>query len=230
MRVLGIETSSVIGSVALLEEGRLLADRSFGEGMRHGRDLVPTIREFLGARGWKVADLGLVAVSRGPGSYTGLRIGAACAKALGYASGVPLVGVNSLDVAVRNAPPCPRAAVLLDARWRQVYARVYEPGADGGWTPVTETLVGAPDRVRERIPEGTLLLGDGAGKYPEVFAAPRYTLADAALATPRAEWVARLGEAEFHAGRRDDPMTFVPEYLRPTEAEVKWGLQPMPGI
>lgn len=232
MIVLGLETSGLAGSVALLEDGAVAAERTFREGMRHGRDLVPTIREFLEARGRRVADLGLIAVGRGPGSYTGLRVGLACAKALAYASGVPLVGVNSLDVTIRNADdiaPGRHAAVVLDARWQQVYARAYVRTANG-WDPATDTIVGAPERVRERIPAGSLLLGDGAAKYPAVFAPPGFTIADPALAVPRAVVAAHLGAADFRAGRRDDPMTLAPDYLRPTEAEVTWGLKPMPGI
>src|SRR5438105_482923 len=93
-RVLVIETSLRVGLVALAQGERVLGERRLDEARRHARDLVPAVRDLLAAHGWKTRELDAVIVSRGPGSYTGLRVGAMSAKTLAYAAGCTLLGVD----------------------------------------------------------------------------------------------------------------------------------------
>ncbi|RKY15584.1 MAG: tRNA (adenosine(37)-N6)-threonylcarbamoyltransferase complex dimerization subunit type 1 TsaB, partial [Planctomycetota bacterium] len=97
MRILAIETSSRLGGVAVAEDGKLLDERIFRKGMVHGQSLLPTIEETLQAAGWQIAQIDVVAVDEGPGSFTGLRIGVMAAKTICWATGAKLVGVCSAD-------------------------------------------------------------------------------------------------------------------------------------
>src|SRR5262249_57410856 len=96
-RLLLIETSSRAGLVALAEGGRLLGQRQLEEARRHARDLAPAVRDLLAGQNWRARDLHAVVVSRGPGSYTGLRVGIMSAKALAYAAGCELLDIRTFS-------------------------------------------------------------------------------------------------------------------------------------
>lgn len=225
MRVAGLETSGTLGSVALAEDGRPVAERTFEKGLVHGRELLPALRDLLAAAGWTVAGLDLFAVSCGPGSYTGVRVGVATAKTLAWSLAKPIVGVPSLDALACEAPAdagewvCP----MVDARWQQVYAAVYRRAAGGAWARAGECLAVRPEELLPHLPAEVFLFGDGLDRYASVFARPGVRLGPPDLRHPRAATVARLGWEAWQAGRRDDAFTLVPLYLRPTEAEVKFG-------
>ncbi len=102
MKVLGIETSGNIGGIAVCRDKHIIVARDFGAGMRHGRELVPSIKALLNEVGWKPGDIDLVAVDIGPGSYTGLRIGVTCARTLSYALNRPVIDVPVFDVLAEN--------------------------------------------------------------------------------------------------------------------------------
>jgi len=217
MRVLGIETSGARGGVALLEGGRVLGTRLFEKGMVHGREIAPSIRSLLDERGLRPGDLDLLACDIGPGSYTGLRVGLAAAKGLALALGKPLVGVASLDAMAEAARGLARVLCpAIDAKWEQIYGALYEDGRR-----TTEYLAEKPAAFAARVPPEALLLGDALDAYGALFGdrkrAPRE------LWDPRPETVALLG-ARMHAeGVRHDDARLVPLYLRPTEAELRFG-------
>ncbi len=104
MRILALETSGTSGSVAVLEGSSQVAQLILPPGQRSARSLVPTIQDLLGRVGWEMSQIGLVAVTSGPGSFTSLRIGVSTAKALAYAVGAEIIGVNTLGVIARQAP------------------------------------------------------------------------------------------------------------------------------
>jgi tRNA threonylcarbamoyladenosine biosynthesis protein TsaB len=151
-----------------------------------------------------------------------MRIGVACAKALAWALGCGLVGVDTLDVIAQNAGErAGRVCPALDARRHFVYAGVYGRAEDGLWRPETGLLVGRPEQVAERVPEGTFVFGDGVRAYADVFTGERYEIGPEELMIGQARHVARLAVEAFRAGRRDDPLELVPRYHRRTEAEEK---------
>jgi len=222
LRLLAIETSGQVGSVALAEDYGVVRERSFTEGLRHGRDLMPSIRDLFDEAGWAQQEFDLVAVSIGPGSFTGLRVGVTCAKTLAFALDKPIVAVPSLDVLAENAPPdvevvCP----VLDARRDFVYAAVYRKGGSRR-VPEADLMVNRPEKVCEIIPEKALVFGDGAERYRQVFERRNVIFGGAELAIPRAAVVAKLGRMLFERGERADAMTLVPLYMRRPEAEEKW--------
>ncbi len=212
MRTLGIESSGARGGVALLEDDRLLGERIFEKGMVHGRDIAPAIDALLRAYGLAPADLDLVAVDLGPGSYTGLRVGLAAAKGLCLALGRPAAGVASVDALAHSASR-PLVAAAIDAKWGQIYGALYENGVRTG--PITAE---APAEFARRVPAGALVVGSACETFGPLFA--HAALSGPDLWHPHPAAVARLG---LRSGRRDDASRLVPLYLRPTEAEIKFG-------
>lgn len=221
-RVLGIETSGTIGSVALWDDA-LVAEESFQRGLVHGKVLVPTIEALLARAQWERSTIGLIAVSQGPGSYTGVRVGVATAKALAWTLGCPIVGVPTLDAMARNpscrdVPLCP----VVDARWEQVYTGLYAWRGD-----VLDCLSGPravrPEALARELPGRVHLFGDGLRRYGAAFERPGVTFGVEEEWVCRARLVAELGARAFAEGKRDEPISLVPLYLRPTEAELKQG-------
>lgn len=130
VRVLAIETSTTQASVALLDGGRVALERAHERPKQSAERLLPMIAEMLGETGWPRGSLDRIGVSIGPGSFTGLRIGIACAQGLALGLGVPLIGVSSLQAMARAAPdsvPGIRWAVL-DAHRGEVFVGAYQPG------------------------------------------------------------------------------------------------------
>lgn len=215
MKILAIETSGSVGGVALLEDGRLLAERIFEQGMVHGRELAPSIQRLMRETESTLDEVGLVAVDIGPGSFTGLRVGLAAAKGLCLALGTPVRGVVSLDALAEPARgKAPVLCPLLDAKWDQIYGAVYAP--DRG-----EIFQDKPEDALRRLPSDALLLGTALARHEKLFAG-RATLGPE-FAHPRPSTVGLLAARDFAAGKQDDARTLVPLYLRPTEAEVKFG-------
>jgi tRNA threonylcarbamoyladenosine biosynthesis protein TsaB len=217
MRVLGIESSGPRGGVALLDGDREAGLRLFEKGMVHGREIAPAIQDLLAAAGWPLASLDLVACDLGPGSYTGLRVGLAAAKGLALAAGLPVAGVSSLDVLAEAAKGLAKVVCpAIDARWDQIYGAVYEDGRRLG-----DYLAEKPAAFVARVPAGALVLGDAleayGGLFGDVVRAPRE------LWDPSPVQVARLGRRLRESGVVQDAATLLPLYLRPTEAEIKFG-------
>jgi len=215
VRTLAIETSSVRGSVALLDGDRLVAEKVFGEGSRHGRDLLPCVDDLLAGEPGAVD---LLAVDAGPGSYTGLRVGLTFAKTYAVQSQAPVVGVSSLDVIAANAPEPRRLCVVVDARLGQVFAALYD--AEG--KRASGDIAASPGEVAARLKPDTLVIGGGLARYRDIFAAVAEASEDESIGWPRAANVGRLGQTKFAAEGGDDPHTLVPRYLGRPQAEVKW--------
>lgn len=217
MRVLGIETSGERGGIALLEAGEVRGTRLFEKGMVHGREIAPAIQGLLGEAGLALREIDLVACDIGPGSYTGLRVGLAAAKGLVLALRKPLVGVASLDAMAEAARD--RARLLcpaIDAKWGQIYGAIYEDGRRA-----TDYLAEQPAAFAARVPKGAFVFGDALDAYGELFRDVQRGPRD--LWDPRPEKIALLGQRLHDQGVRHDAAALVPHYLRPTEAELKFG-------
>ncbi len=220
MIVLGIETSSRVGSVALWREGAVVGERELAQGLNHGALLFGELAALHREAGVDPAALDLVAVGQGPGSYTGLRIGLTAARTAAYALGKPLLGVPSLDVAAENAPHgADRVAVVVDASRGQVYAALYErrSGRLGRQTP---PRVVRPEELE--LPAPCLVLGDALGRYGDALARPGVVFAAEGLWRPRAGALARLAAQRFRAGERQGLHEVEALYLRRPEAEDVW--------
>jgi tRNA threonylcarbamoyladenosine biosynthesis protein TsaB len=224
MVVLGIETSSLHGGVALVGERGLIGEYVLNIEVTYSERLLPAIDRLLADAGLTVPDLGGLAVAIGPGSFTGLRIGLSTAKGLAAASGTRLVGVPTLralawGLPFSRHPICP----ILDARKGEVYCALFR-WTEGGLAQEMEDAALAPEALAARIAEPTIFVGDGAALHAPVLSealGPRALFAPAALAGARPAAVAALGRERLLRGERDDPAALVPRYLRPSEAELK---------
>ncbi len=217
-RLLILETSGRGGFAALAEGPVLCGVRRLEESRRHARDLAPATAELLAGRGWKARDLNGVIVGRGPGSYTGLRVGVMSAKTLAYAVGCALIGVETFAVVAAQAPAgMDRVDVLADAQQEKVYVQSYGREAEG-WRALNALAVRPfAEWLAGRSPEAWVS-GPGLHRWAAKLPAGAQVV-DAALWDPQPESLLRLGLARYTAGERDDPFALEPLYLRPSSAE-----------
>ena len=224
MRILAIESSSLVASVAIVEDGVTLAEYTANFKMTHSQTLLPMIDSMVSLFGIDLSTIDAIAVSGGPGSFTGLRIGSATAKGLGLALDKPLIHVPTLDGTAYNLYGakgliCP----IMDARRNQVYTGIYrfeqefevvmeQDAMDMG--ELIEKLNGMGERV--------IFLGDGVPvhekKIRELMTMP-FDLAPAHMNRQRAASVAALGAVYFAEGKIETAAEHGPDYLRKSQAE-----------
>jgi tRNA threonylcarbamoyladenosine biosynthesis protein TsaB len=186
----------------------------------HGRILPALIAQALerAAVGWD--DVDGLAVSIGPGSFTGLRIGLSLAKGIAYAGNLPIAAVSTLEALAWAADPKPGDHVwsVLDARMREVYAASFERTATN-LVRLTPDEALRPDELAPRIPPQAVLIGDAAAVYPALAESGARVL-PFTTHHPRGGTIARLGAAILHAGKAADVGTLEPTYVRPSQAEI----------
>ncbi len=222
--ILAIETATGCGSVALtrggVEQGRLLGECTLQPEAVRSRRLLGSVAWLLDAAGVGWPELDGIGISLGPGSFTGLRIGMAAAKGLAMATGLPLIGVETLDgIALSCAAAERRICCLLDARKQEVYAAFYEP-AD---VPVAAgpAMAIRPGELLARFHEPVLVAGPGVAVHGGLLRShPLVRLLPPALAQPRAARIGLLAADRLERGRTMDPVTAAPLYVRASEAEV----------
>ena len=224
MTILGIESSSLVAGCAIVTDGLLTAEYTVNHKKTHSQTLLPMLDEICRMVSLDKKTIDAVAVSAGPGSFTGLRIGAATAKGLGLALGKPLVAVPTLDAAAycfwgTDALVCP----VMDARRGQVYNGLYHV-KDRLQTVEPSRAAAAEDLIEELndLCERVIFTGDG---IPEIrdLAEARLTVpfrfAPAHMNRQRAAAVAALGAELYAEGKYMDAAAFVPDYLRKSQAE-----------
>jgi tRNA threonylcarbamoyladenosine biosynthesis protein TsaB len=220
-RLLILETSDRVGQVALAAGAELLALRRLEETRRHARDLAPAVKGLLDSQGWKPHDLAAVFVSRGPGSYTGLRVGIMSAKVLAYAAGCALIAVDTFAAIAHQASAgWDRLDVLSDAQQDKIYVQSFQQET-GGWRAVSALAIRPfAGWLAERSPQAAVT-GPGLRKWAEHLP-PEVPVMDRELWGPQPASLLHLGLARFLAGERDDPFVAEPLYLRPSSAEEQW--------
>jgi tRNA threonylcarbamoyladenosine biosynthesis protein TsaB len=224
MRILALETSSTAGSVAALEDERLLGQTPFSRGQRTAQSFAPSILRQLADAGWQPEDVQLVAVAHGPGSFTGLRIGVTAAKTMAYALGAEVIGVNTLKVIAHQVPErCERVGVVLDAQRKQLFAATFQraPGQRDGWLEGEPTAVVDASLWLERLAPGATVTGPGLARIRDRIP-PEVSVVDSALWAPQAGSVGLVAYLEYRAGRREDLWRLVPHYYRKSAAEEKY--------
>ena len=232
MRILAVETSGARGGIALAEEGRVIDEALLGEGLRHGRDLVLTAKAACERAGWDSRRIDVVAVSIGPGSFTGIRIGVTLAKVMAYDTGAKVVAVPSLRVMAENAPPGRRrVAAIVDAKRGGLFASIFERRTARGDANTSGALLDAfaeifgpalieAEDLARHMESPAFVLGRGIVKGGEALAA--FDLAAENLWDPQPGVVARLGAELAARGEFVDPLHLAPIYIRPPEAEELW--------
>ena len=217
MRVLAVETSSLAGGVALLDDERLVAEYLLDVSVTHSERLMAAIDRVLTDARWTARELGGLAVAVGPGSFTGLRIAVSTVKGLGLALRLPIAAVPTLDAMAAALPwaalpVCP----VLDARKGEVYASLYRWHGDAmrrEW----EYLALSPAALAERLTEPVIVAGDGA----PVIRSPHARLLPPPRRLPSPACVGLLGLERLRRGETVAAGALAPLYLRPSEAELK---------
>jgi tRNA threonylcarbamoyladenosine biosynthesis protein TsaB len=222
MRLLALETSGMSGSVAVLEPPGSPLVVPLEPSQRSARALAPAMREALCRAGWQPNDVEVVAVTSGPGSFTGLRIGVTTAKALCYALGAKLTAVDTLDVLARQARDVAgfdRLHTVLDAHRNELFAASFRR-QDDRWLRAEPTHLVGVEAWLASLQAGDAVTGQVVTKLLARLPSGVGTVA-ASMRGPTAGAVAELAADLFAAGRRDDPWTLVPWYGRLAAAEEK---------
>jgi tRNA threonylcarbamoyladenosine biosynthesis protein TsaB len=218
VRVLAIETATAWGSAAVVGPDGVLAERSAHVPGEHLEWLIPAIDDLLAALHLTRADIEGLAVSIGPGGFTGLRIGVATAAAWAHALGLPLSGVSTLEAIAAGVQDSGLVVAALDARRGEVAAALFTRG-DGasGVERLTEDLLMSPGALRDHLGDRgrVIIAGDALERHA---AALLDALGPDAVAAPRERWwpraavIGHLGRTRLLGGDRDDPIGLVPRY------------------
>ena len=221
IRIIHIETATTTCSVAAGENGVLVAVRSVHDGYKHAENLLRIVEEVMQEAGWKNDELSAIAVSAGPGSYTGLRIGVSTAKGLCYALDIPLIAVSTLyslaSGFLRQFPDsdaliCP----MLDARRMEVYTALFSKNLDR-LKPDTPLIVDALESVPEILEQPIVFFGDGAEKCEVVLAHPNANFNNSIQIS--AEDMVQSAFDSYQTQTFVDLAYFEPEYLKPYQGK-----------
>ncbi|GAB4411129.1 MAG: tRNA (adenosine(37)-N6)-threonylcarbamoyltransferase complex dimerization subunit type 1 TsaB [Thermodesulfovibrionales bacterium] len=226
MRILAIETSTMLGGIAIVGEAEgLIMEARLNVRTTHSERLMAEIDHALKQAGMKITDMDVFGISIGPGSFTGLRIGLSAVKGFSYATGKPIVSIPTLEAFAWNFPysvypVCP----MLDARKKEVYAAVFRWRGNGFERVSGETSI-KPVELINAIDGPTIFTGEGAILYrgmisgiageKAIFPAPQFMV-------PSPANVAYLGLKKAMNGELSEPVSLVPFYIRKSEAEIKY--------
>jgi len=225
MKILSIESASVTASCAVSQGKEILGEYSLNHKKTHSEKLMPLIEDLMNDMDLKISDIDYIAISRGPGSYTGLRIGAAIGKSLAYAGGIDVISVPTLKSLAANIYHTDKLIVpVMDARGGRIYTGIYK-WENGQCIDVMKQFASNIDELLEMLDayrEPIIFNGDGSVNYKEiiqdklkeraVFAPERFNYLSAATLAALAYPMALRGEV---VKAKD----FKPEYLRVSQAE-----------
>jgi tRNA threonylcarbamoyladenosine biosynthesis protein TsaB len=224
MKVLALDTATEIGAIALVEEDTLLAQVQLRVEKTHSQNLWRSICFLLLETGWGLEQIDLWAVSSGPGSFTGVRIGLATIKGLAWVTRKPVVGVSTLEVLAFSVTPTPYLICpVLDARRQEVYFALYRYNPAGSLLPVREPGHASPQALVQQIEEPTVFLGNGVRRYQEVFRdhlGPRALVSECWGHPLSGFTLAVMAQKKFRQGEGGSAGEVSPLYLRPVDAKV----------
>lgn len=225
MRVLGIDSSSLVASVAIVTDDIMTAEYTVNYKKTHSQTLLPMIDKIVEMIDLDLSTIDAIAVAAGPGSFTGLRIGSATAKGLGLALDKPLVSIPTLEGLAYNlfgsdALICP----IMDAKRSQVYTGIYEFSENELKEIMGQTPLSIDDLLEDlnKMDRKVIFLGDGVPVYKEIIESTLkipFSFAPAHLSRQRAGAVAALGLKYLEKGLVDTAAEHKPDYLRLSQAE-----------
>lgn len=216
-RIILIETSTPLCSTALVEDGKVVCERLSDEPRAHASKTALFVSEMLSEKGLKVSDCDAVAVSKGPGSYTGLRVGVSTAKGLCFGAGIPMISVGTLDTLVWQAldgnmlpEGCRYIIPMIDARRMEVYTGIFTP--DGKQISPTVAQIIDADSFKDQLAEGPVLfIGDGADKCKDTLTSPNARFIQCC---PKAASMMHPALEALEAKQFEDVAYFEPFYLK----------------
>lgn len=225
MKILALDSSGLVASVAVVEDDNLLAEYTVNYKKTHSQTLLPMLDEIAKMIELDLETIDAIAVSAGPGSFTGLRIGSATAKGLGLALKKPLIAVPTVDALAcnlydTNGIICP----MMDARRKQVYTGLYHFKNHQLETISEQKAISVEELIEElnAQKEQVTFLGDGVSVYQEILKEKMevpYTFAPAHMNKQRAGAVAVLAQRYYKEGNIQTAAQHQPEYLRVSQAE-----------
>ena len=225
MKLLVLESSGLVASVALMEEDKMVCEFTMNHKKTHSQTLLPMVDEMMKITGFNKKELDAIAVSKGPGSFTGLRIGSATAKGLAQALGIPVVAVSSLEGLAANLYGtadliCP----IMDARRAQVYTGLFQYEGERLETRLSDTAVAVSELIDILNEKGepVIFLGDGVPVYQKLLEEGLkvpYRFAPSHMNRQRAGAVGVLAVQYFEEDRVETSKEHKPEYLRKSQAE-----------
>ena len=229
MKILGMDSSGLVASVAIVEDQELVAEYTTNYKKTHSQTLLPMLEELRKMVELDLETVDAVAIASGPGSFTGLRIGSATAKGLGLALGKPLVEVPTLEGLAWNLCGTDRVVCpLMDARRNQVYTAAYELRDEKENFRLHALIPQRPVDIREmldslaQLGRPVIFLGDGVPVYRKEIQSRtdlQYTFAPAGNNRQRAASIAALGAVYYAEGKIVSAAEHRPEYLRQSQAE-----------
>jgi tRNA threonylcarbamoyladenosine biosynthesis protein TsaB len=216
-----LETTETTASLAAFRDYNLLIEKDLDSSKRSAQSLAPALRELLRQVGWRASELDLVAVSIGPGSFTGVRVGVTTAKVLAYAAGANVLGVETPAVIAAAVPgEVQDLSVVLDAQRGQLVTQRFHRGPDRRLSAEQTWQLTAIDAWLDSLAPGVAVAGPIlrrlADRLPD-----HVRLLDQAFWSPRAATVGRLALDDYARGRRDDLWKLLPIYFRRSAAEEK---------
>jgi tRNA threonylcarbamoyladenosine biosynthesis protein TsaB len=221
VHILALETSSRSASAALLDGGQLVGQIVLPAEVGTASGLAPAIAKLLASAGRTMADIRLIAVPIGPGSFTGLRVGVTMAKTLAYAVGCDVLGVDTLEVIAAQAPPgCEQVRAVVDAQRRQLFCGRFRRTESGAWETIEPAAIIDNAAWLASLHPGDFVTGPGLRRLAA-------QLPDGVIVVPQDDWAARaetvgrVALAHYRAGRRDDFWKLAPRYYRKSAAEEK---------
>ncbi len=221
MRILAFETSGKSGTVAAADGDKLLDMVKVEATKQSARSLAPAIQRLLAQVQWKPADIELIALTIGPGSFTGLRVGVATAKVLAYATGAAVIGVNALEVIAAQAiTNRTTLSVVMDAQRSQVIAAGFERDHDGNWRRTGESRILDNDAWFASLDAETAVTGPVLEKLGVGLPAG-VDIVELQQWNPQAATVAVLAWHQYQSGTRHDLWSLSPLYMRKSAAEEK---------
>lgn len=223
--ILAIDNATMYGNVALTSPLGLLAEHTLLSRLTHSKRLLNSLENILQESDLDWHQLDALAVCLGPGSFTGLRIGLATVKGIAMATGLPLIGVSSLDGLAHQLPFARhQICTVLDARKHEIYAAFYESNHQGEVARTSDYLVMPPEELAAGIQRPTIFVGDGIEVHGELL---RHCLGDLALFAPahiilpRAATIGKLALDLYQHKSFLDPAAAAPLYIRASDAEIQ---------
>jgi tRNA threonylcarbamoyladenosine biosynthesis protein TsaB len=225
MLILAVDTSSKSASIALLRDDDVLSEIFFNLDMNHSVVLLPALHHLLRLSRIELNEIDLFACTIGPGSFTGLRVGASTIKGLALATEKPIAGVSTLEALAFNIT-CSKNIVcpMLDAKKDQVYTALYRTAQDYTLEEIKSERVTDVRGFLQCIDEEVIFVGDGSVKYAGLISdmlPGKCYFASGCHQYVRAAVVGVLGKKKYSEGDVLDSVTFAPVYLRASEAEMK---------
>lgn len=231
MIILALDTTAITASVALLEDEKIIAQFGVHNKLTHSEKVLPMIDEVLKNSGYTIDDVELIAVSRGPGSFTGVRIGVSIAKGLAFPNNLKIVGVSALEALAENVrcniqgmTPC-LILPSMDARRNELYNAVFEFDGQDIKRLSEDRAISCEEVEAELSGEERLILinGDGASKLYDCLSKSekgiKSSLVPEILLSQNAISVGKVGYRKYLSGDVDDSISITPLYLRTSQAE-----------